>query len=90
MKNHEALTAERTLPARTASSAELPDRIAIYDANGKLTGWRPNYAKPGIAEEVSRQAFYNECAARPPSSSLGLLIRLRQINRFEAEQRSKP
>lgn len=69
------------------SNREIPDVIWTYDAQGRRLYGRPNYDKPGVAAQVSRDAFYAECAARPARSSLELLMRLRQINRFEDQQK---
>lgn len=58
-----------------------PDRIACYDAKGKLTGWVPNYAKPGIAERVAQEVDEAEFAADPPRSSIGQLLRFAEVAR---------
>lgn len=65
------------------AEAEMPDTIWIYDTNGKRLYGRPNYDKPGVFERVARDAFEAECAANPPRSSLGSLLRMQEINRFE-------
>lgn len=74
---------------RARSAADLPDTIWTYDAEGKRLWGRPNFDKPGVAEQVERDAFYGECAARPSGGGLSSIIRMAQINRFEAEQESK-
>lgn len=67
------------------SPADMPDTIWTYDENGKRLWGRPNFDKPGVAEQVERDAFYGECAARPDGGGLSTIIRMAQINRFEAE-----
>lgn len=62
----------------------MPDMIPSDTETGRKLGVMvPNYAKPGVAEKVARDTFEAECAANPPRSSLGLLLRLHEINRFE-------
>lgn len=62
----------------------MPDMIPSPTELGRKLGIMvPNYAKPGMAEKVARQAFETECAANPPRSSVELLQRLHEINRFE-------
>ena len=63
--------------------AAMPDVIWTYDANGNRRCGRPNFAKPGVAEQVQREAFENECAARPPTSNIGMIMRMQKIAEFE-------
>lgn len=68
------------------------DRIPQF-INGRLVTWRVNEARPGAHDrqfrDVERDAFETECAANPPTSSLGNIIRLEQIIRFNARHKKK-
>lgn len=75
-------------PAEHDASGAGCDRIPVTE-KGKLIGWMPNFKRPGVAEKVERDAFEAECAANPPTSSLGNIIRLHQINRFEERLKQK-
>ena len=64
-------------------SIDLSDYVPVYDQDGQLICWRPDYDKLGVAEKVEREAFEAECNARPATGSVSVLIRLGEIDRFE-------
>lgn len=83
----------RTVPFRhpltgAVSRVGVPaDSIPRLDADGMLVCFAPDFSQPGVAERVSREAFFDALAAeRGPRNLLHDAIR---IKRFEEQMAAK-
>lgn len=65
--------------------SDMPDTIWTYDVNGNPLYGVPNFAKPGVAERVAREALAGEINA--VGSTYSGVDAMRAVNRLEEQLR---